>query len=119
MSNQQPDLELKALPQFIGTQEYFRGWLGALLTDGVKYLSDNGYAWFVTDALSVIKTAPKFRGEAFLTVELHLADDHEADLVITDGNDHELYRQHYEFTDAKKDLKLYFIGNVLMLASEY
>ena len=116
----QADLELKALGQFIGTQQYYRVWLGALATDGVKYVMDNGYSWFVSDALSVIKTMPKMKREAFLTVELkRIPEKNEADLIITDGNKHELYRQHYDFTDAKRDLNLYFIDNILLLASEY
>ena len=113
------DLALKALAGFIGTVRYYGVWLGALATDGVKYIMDNGYSWFVTDALSVIKGTPKLKAESFLTVELHLAEDSEADLIITDGNENTLYRQHYDFTDAKRDLKLYFSNNVLMLASEY
>lgn len=112
------DLELKALAGFIGTARYYRVF-GALVTDGVKYLMHNGYSWFVTDAIAVLKFKPKLKAESFLTVELHLAEDSEADLIITDGNENTLYRQHYDFTDAKRDLKLYFSNNVLMLASEY
>lgn len=113
------DLELKALGGFIGTQQYHRVWLGTLATDGVKYIMDNGYAWFVTDALSVIKLKPELVAEPFLTVELHLREDSEADLIITDGNENELYSQHYDFTDAKRDLTLFYENGVLLLNSEH
>ena len=117
---EQPDLKLKELGQFSGTQQYYRVWLGALATDGVKYIMSNGYSFFVTDALSVIKCTAKIRREPFLTVKLkRIPEKNEADLIITDGNKHELHRQHYDFTDAKRDLNLYFIDNVLLLASEY
>jgi len=112
------DLTLKALGQFIGTQQYFRV-LGANVTDGVKYIMDNGYSWFVTDALAVILFKRELRGQPFLTVELKLLEDREADLIITDGNNNTLYSQHYEFTDAKRDLTLYFENGVLLLNSEH
>jgi len=40
---EKPDLELKALNEFIGTQNYYR-YMGVLLTDGVKYIMENGYS---------------------------------------------------------------------------
>lgn len=112
------DLALKALAQYIGTARYYRVF-GTLVTDGVKYIMDNGYSWFVTDAVAVLKFKPKLRKETFLTVELKLTEENEADLIITDGNDNKLYSQHYDFTDAKRDLTLYFSNNVLMVNSEY
>jgi hypothetical protein len=118
----QPDLELRHLEQFNGTDIYYRH-MGILLTDGVRYLMENGYSWFVTDAIITIKLHPKIRRylqeEDFLTIELKLTSEYEADMIITDGNDNELYRQHYDLTDAKRELKLFYTGNVLMLAQEY
>jgi len=121
-----PDLELKALDSYCGTQSYYR-YMGVLLTDGVKYLMENGYSWFVTDAIAVIVAHPKIRRhlqeDDFLTIKLKLNKDEDgyttADMIITDGNDTQLYRQHYDLTDAKRELKLFYTGNVLMLASEY
>lgn len=113
------DLELKALGSFIGTLEYHRV-LGFRVTDGVTYIMENGYSWFVTDALAVIGwyKGGVLRNQPFLTVELHQADG-EADLIITDGNDHELYRQHYDYTDAKRNLTLYYEHGVLLLDREH
>lgn len=113
------DLYLKALGQFIGSQQYYNV-LGANVTDGVKYIMENGYSWFVTDALAVIKFTPNLRKEPFLTVELKRAEEgNEADLIITDGNEKTLYTQHYDFTDAKRDLMLYCENGVLLLNSEH
>ena len=118
----QPDLELKGLNGFIGTQNYYQ-YMGVLFTDGVKYIMENGYSWFVTDAIAIIIANQTIRrhlqNDDFLTVELKLTAENEADMIITDGNDTQLYKQHYDFTDAKKDLKLFYTGNVLMLSSEY
>jgi hypothetical protein len=95
---------------------------GVLVTEGVKYIMDNGYSWFVTDFIAVIKFRekfPKLRNHPFLTVKLKLTGDSEADMIIEDGNYNELYRQHYDFTDAKKELTLFYTDDVLMLNSEY
>ncbi|GAG90306.1 unnamed protein product, partial [marine sediment metagenome] len=46
------DRELKDLGQFTGTTQYYRVF-GVNVTDGVKYVMDNGYAWLVTDAIAV------------------------------------------------------------------
>ena len=118
------DLELKGLGSFIGTQNYYAV-LGANVTDGVKYIMDNGYSWFVTDAIAVIKFRdkfPKLRNQPFLSVKLVLLGDvarWEADLIIEDGNYNQLYKQHYDFTDAKRELTLFYTDNVLMLSNEY
>jgi len=116
----QPDLELKELPYYTGTQHYYNVF-GIKATDGVKYCMDNGYSWFVTDAVAVIRCKPEIRKEPFLTVELRLSEEaeNEADMVITDGNYNELYTQHYRFTDAKRDLKLYCCDGVMLVPSEY
>lgn len=123
-TEQKPDLELKALGGFIGTQQYYRE-MGTLYTDGVKYIMENGYSWLVTDALAVIKFSRKLRAEPFLVVKLIVdLETSEACLTIDDGGKGEpakvLYRQKYGYTDAKrKEVNLYFVDNVLMLASEY
>lgn len=116
------DLELNALEQFHGTQEYhsLEPLLpGAVVTDGVEYIMDNGYSWVVTDACAIILLERKLKGQAFVVVELKLLDNSEADIIYTDGNDNELYRQHYDYTNAKKGFKLYFTDHVMMLPGEY
>jgi len=113
------DLELKDLDQFYGTEHYYNTWLNTLATDGAKYLMDNGYAWLVTDAISAIKIDPKLRNEEFLVIKLKLLKDGKAKMIIDDGNDNVLYEQIYEWTDAKKEVKLYFQNNVIFLSGEY
>lgn len=113
------DLELKSLSQFYGTLNYYKIWFGALATDGAKYLMENGYSWVVTDAISVIKTDPKLKKQDFLVIELKLLGDGTAKMVISDGNDNILYEQKYEWTDAKREVKLYFQNNVIFLSGEY
>jgi len=120
----EPDLELRDLSQYHGTLQYHNV-MNTNVTDGIIYIMNNGYSWFVTDALAVIKLPPKklkeyLRKDYFLSITLELKNG-EADLKITDGNYNVLYRQHYTVTDAKRELKLFYDAraNVLMLSGEY
>lgn len=109
------DLELKQLNNFYGTEQYYDV-LGILVTDGVKYIMDNGYSWFVTDSIAVIIT--KFKNSDFLAVKLKI-NDNKAVMNIEDGNYNILYTQKYDYTNCKRDLILYYTNNVLMLNKEY
>jgi hypothetical protein len=111
------DLALRDLGQFTGTESYHMV-LGFKVTDGILYLTQNGYAWVITDTLAVIKCRPDLRAQPFLAIKLKVKNS-EADVTIEDGNDKEFYRQHYDFTDAKRDLILFFEDGVLLLATEH
>jgi len=73
----------------------------------------------VTDCIAVIKTDSKISREPFLSIKLKVNKDKTAVMTIDDGNNNILYTQEYGFTDAKRDLNLYFMNGVLMLNSEY
>ena len=110
------DKKLTDLKQFIGTERYFDV-MGIKVTDGVKYVMDNGYSWLVTDAVAVIMT--KLLKEPFLSIKLLLNADDSARMVITDGNDKTLYEQKYGWTDAKVNVEMFCTNGVLMLTTEY
>jgi len=112
----QDDLKLKELNQFIGTEYYHKGFLNVNLTDGVFYVSNNGYNWFVCDCIAVIRT--ELKNEEFLTIELKI-ENGKAKMMITDGNGKILYTQNYKSTNCKRNLKFFYTNNVLMLAQEY
>jgi len=109
------DLYLRDLDNYIGTEKYYNV-MGVYVTDGVKYIMENGYSWFVTDVIAVIRV--KLKGEDFLSIKLTVKND-QAMMEITDGNDHVFYRQKYKWTDAKRNLTLFYMDNVLMLSNEY
>lgn len=116
---EEQNLELLGIENFIGTEHYFNGYMGVKYTDGVYYISQNGYSWLVTDCIAVIKTNSKISREAFLSIKLKVNEDKTAVMTIDDGNNNILYTQEYNYTDAKRDLNLYFMNDVLMLNSEY
>jgi hypothetical protein len=114
------DTQLSQMGHFTGTEQYHS--MGPIfkdivITDGVKYIMDNGYSWFVIDSLCVIVN--KLRNHPFLTVQLKLLRGDAGIMLITDGNENELYTQRYGFTDAEVEVKLFFTDNVMMLPSEY
>jgi len=115
----EPDLELKSLGNFHGSEHYYRLMGGINATDGVHYVMQNGYSWLVTDAAVILRMEPKVRGQDFVVVRLKLLPEGGGKVTYEDGNGNILYEQSYEWTDAKKELKLFFADNVIMLASEY
>ena len=110
------DLELKNLGQFYGSENYYKV-MGVNATDGVAYVMENGYSWFITDTIAVIVC--KLMKEEFLSIKLKLKDDNKAEMIITDGNENILYKQKYKFTNAKRELNLYYTNGVIMLSNEY
>jgi len=111
------DLELKKLGQFYGTEQY-HSVLGSDVTDGIMYLMHNGYSWFITDTLVTLKMKDKVKNEDFVSIKLNVIGD-KASVVMEDGNGNKLYSQKYEYTNVKRELKLFYTNNVLMLAGEY
>lgn len=109
------DLDLKDLNQYYGSEHYYNV-LGVNVTDGIAYIMNNGYSWFVTDSIAVFIT--KLKDEEFITAKLKIKDK-TAKMILTDGNDKILYTQQYDYTNAKEDLTLFFTNNVFMLSSEY
>jgi hypothetical protein len=115
------DLDLEDLSNFIGTESYHKISLypNVNLTDGITYVMRNGYLWFITDMLAVIKTKKEIINQDFLSIKLVINDDKTAIAEITDGNEKVLYKQEYKWTNGKKNLNLFFTNNVLMLSQEY
>ena len=69
-SRHEPDLELKDLDRFYGSEHYYLLMGGVNATDGVHYIMANGYAWFATDAVAVLKAHPKLRSICRTTTSL-------------------------------------------------
>ena len=121
ISNKEPDLELKHLENFIGTTKYVE-YFGVYLTDGVVYIMNNGYSWFVSDSVFEILRLVKIYEDAsnFMVVKLKVNKDKATAVVsFEDGNGKVYKRRRYEFTDAKRDLTLFYQDGVLMLSGEY
>jgi len=112
------DLTLKDINNFHYTTRYFKMY-NFLITDGVKYLCDNGYFWLVSDALIAINSFKLHDKSYFLSVHLELKGDNKAVMRIEDGNYNVLYEQKYSYTDAQKNIEFYVIDYIAVLPSEY
>ena len=118
MEEHKDDLKLTELGYFSGTEQYHKV-LNTNVTDGIKYIMDNGYSWLVTDMLIAIMGTPKLSQEEFIAIKLKVAE-HKAVVTVEDGNNNILYTQRYDYTDAEvKELMLFLTDNVLMLSGEY
>lgn len=109
------DLQLKELELHSGTSAY-HNIMGIDVTDGVIYTMKNGYSWFITDAISILRL--KLKGQEFVSVKLKVNNE-EAVVIYDDGNGNVLHKQEYKYTDAKKDVTLFYTNDVLMLSNEY
>ena len=60
----------------------------------------------------------KITAEEFISVKLKLDGD-KGKMIVTDGNDKVLYTQEYGYSDAQKELDLFYTNKVLLLSREY
>lgn len=110
----------KDLAYFYGTENYYFNPLFKHFryTDGVKYVSDNGASWLVTDILGYLGSK-KLMSEEFVSIEF-IKEGDEGFLTFDNGNGKILGKHKYDYTDFPiPSLKMFACNNVLMLASEY
>jgi hypothetical protein len=107
------------LDQFIGTEEYHKYMAGVVLTDGVKYLAEEGKCfWLIDIVCSYQHTHSKV---PFQLWEMEVKDDKSAVVTMReDTGKKALVMQRIGYTDFPlKSIKLYLIDGVLLLPSEY
>ena len=114
------------LSQFSGTEHYYRIMPTVLMTDGAKFVADNGEAYWLMTAIA--SYLPQFKNtEPFIVADLQVTNtgnSRTALLKLEDGNENILVEQHIAYTDfALDEMKLYacHTGNmwVIMLPREY
>lgn len=123
--------ELKAaLANYYGSETFYRHTLNRRMTytEGVQAFAEYASAyWFLDIAatelfalLKVKSTCPHApRGEDFLSVVLHV-EGTKAKITADDGNGNVLFTKLIDYTDCPEgEWKFFFVGNVLMLPSEY
>ncbi len=114
---------LSALSQFTGTEKYYRLYPKVVLTDGTKFLADAAGCYWLMDLYASHLVAIDPEVESFTCLKL-IKRGHGAEIVIEDGNTHQLAQQHIEYTDFLLDTFVFYAvwaGKfwVLMLTSEY
>jgi hypothetical protein len=111
------------LRQFTGTESWFRHGINrnVLFTDGVKYVADQGGAYWLLDAIAIAQRfEASVAAEEFQVWKLKVNENRTATLVCDDGNDNIVYTQRIAFTDFPlAEIKFYFTDNTILLPSEY
>jgi hypothetical protein len=114
------------ISQFSGNENYYRIMPNVLMTDGAKFVADNGCGyWLITDVAA--HCAELTEKETFIVATLHVtrtATSSHAILKLDDGNDNILATQFIEYTDFPLDeIILYACYNadmwVIMIPREY
>ena len=119
---QELGLDKLTLTQFAGTGAYYRISRKHVLTDGTRYLAEQGACFWMMDAIAShlceIGTA-----DWFVLVRVQVTEGR-AVMIYEDGNDREHARQEIPYTDFPLDsITLYACWDqehwVIMLPSEY
>jgi len=109
--------------QFTGTTQYARLFAHLFLTDGAVFLADNAKAWWLMDVYASHLLHENGDSEPFTCLKLTVSDS-SAMVVIENGNEKVIAKQHIEYTDFPlHSITLYSCwgedGWVVMLPSEY
>ena len=110
----------ESLSQFTGTEHYYNFWCNVRITDGVKFLAENGLSWLITDICSYWADK-RIRKIPFQVWTLKVESNNKAELTMKEDSDTPvIIRQKYDFTDCPlEEIKLYLVDGVLLLLSEY
>lgn len=119
---QMSKLTLADLRQFTGTEQWFRHSLmrNITYTEGVRYLAEQGHAYWLIDKVATLQLEPKVKAEEFQVWKLKVDNNNTATLACEDGNGNTVYSEEISFTDFPLDqIELWVEGNVILLPSEH
>lgn len=121
MTTETKTLTQEELNGFIGTELYYKHWLGrGCYTDGVQHMAERAGAHWLIDAVYSYQCKEKIKVIPFQLWELKVENKTAVLTMKEDTNEPELVRQEIEYTDFPLDyIKLYLIDEVLLLPSEY
>jgi hypothetical protein len=116
------DLSLKELDHYCGTEQYYKlshfAKTAPLGTDGIAYISRNGYGWLVDEIVMRVSAGsrPPFLVAKFdHTIKtLTIAEDFEGDKPLGRA-----IVKKFNYTDAERSLTIYITNDVMMLSGEY
>lgn len=122
---QQQEQILKELKHFTGSENFYKDYLGVILTDGIKTFCELcSCYWLITDTASVLMTN-FLNKEDFIVIKIKVNDNKSAVVTLEDGNNNKLYSQNYKKIDfVLNDFEFWAVFNEVgtytyMLKSEY
>jgi len=119
-----PTLTETDLTQFTGTSQWYKHHLGLLYTDGVRYLAEQGGAYWLLDAIASWQLQPVVQQDQLLQSiqfwKLTVNEDCSARLICERDQGDVAITQDIPFTDFPlREVRLYCQQGVLLLPSEY
>ena len=109
-----------ALRQFTGTDKWYRHplvrWM--LYTEGVRYVAEEGGAYWLIDKVATLQLAPKIKTERFQQWKF-VREGNAGTLTCDDGNDNVVHKERIHLTDFPLDEITFWVeNNVICLPSE-
>jgi len=118
--------------QFIGTTNYYKLFLGDMLTEGALHVAETCGAFWLMDEITFVlrnaRNAKKLNYSTFVVVDLKKSKSDSATITFSDGNETS-FKKRIEYTDFPYDTcKLYAVLTdmpsgrkrwVIMVPSEY
>ncbi len=110
------------LAGFCGSDEFYEHWTKRLrYTQGVKYMADQGGAYWLIDAIASHQLNPKLRKGRLADFQLWTLTVKDSEGVLEcreDSGYKPAVTQRITFTDFPFNIKLYVEGRMLMLPQE-
>jgi hypothetical protein len=111
------------LKRFTGSTQVYQHLIGdyaIMLTEGVKYLAEEGHAWWLPDLILSYQYQPLIYREKFQRWVLKKYADETWTINCTDGNGKALCSQHIQYSDFPlPEITLWVVENTILLPSEY
>lgn len=116
-----PEQLADALCGFTGSEQFYRMYPNVIITEGVKFLCDQARCYWLLDCIFSYQTIRKVAREPFQVIDLAVDLEKRTGLIlVTDGNELDLYHQALEFTDfPMRTIKLYYTDQTVLLPWEY
>lgn len=116
------DVLAQTLPQFTGTERYYRLYPGVLLTDGAKYLADEAEAYWLLDV--IWSHLPSVQEDEWFVCARLERQREGAHFTLGDGNGGVYAQQAIAYTDFPlNEITLYVAKQdglwIVLLPSEY
>lgn len=116
-------LTQESLSQFTGTECYYYQppFKSMKYTEGVKYLAQEGGAYWLLTEITIAQRLPQVKKEPFQVWSLRkIIGTNAAHLTCEDGNGKQVYVKGIDYTDFPLDeVDIWCVDNVMLLPSEY
>jgi hypothetical protein len=110
------------LSMFTGTENYYLHNIGNFqYTDGIKYLAEKANCYWLLDIIGSYQQDKKVINISFQIWELNVSKINSAQITMKEDDGMPIIiKQKIPYTDFPlREIKLYYIDNILILPSEY